>query len=214
MKIRSILAVLAVFVLPQFARAVDVNVTLSMPQNIIATAGQTVTIPINLSNIQSAITLDAFTLVVMYDNNFFDTPTTSGFSLGTLTTGLSYTGSDNVDAGTHTLNILRTNVSNPANLTTSSNGSIMTFDIHVKTTATPGTSGYLQFVPTQGASSTEILSLSADNVLFNPTLTDASNQGLVSILPVPEPSTYAMGFIAFGIIAGCARFRKKPAVQG
>jgi hypothetical protein len=173
-----------------------------MPNNITATAGQTVTVPINLSNVQSSFTLDSFQLIVSYDSAFFDVPVTSGFKLGTLTTGLSYSGSDNIDTVTSSLNILRMNVSNPSSLTSSSSGSLMTFEIKVKAGAAAGSSGYLNFVATQGAANTEIVTLSDDTVSFNPALSNASIQGLVSIAAVPEPSTYALAVIAMTTLAG------------
>ena len=200
----------------QLTHAVDINVKLSMPNSIVATAGQTVTIPINLSNIQSAFSLDSFQLIVSYDNTFFDAPVTTGFKLGSLTTGLSYTGADNVDTITSSLNILRSNFTNPLNLTSASNGSLMTFDIKVKSSAAAGTSGYLNFVATQGAANTEILTISGDpdNILFNPALTNVANQGRVSILPVPEPSTYVMSVIAFIVLAGLVNRGKRQVVLG
>ena len=200
----------------QLTHAVDINVKLSMPNSIVATAGQTVTIPINLSNIQSAFSLDSFQLIVSYDNAFFDAPVTTGFKLGSLTTGLSYTGADNVDTITSSLNIVRSNATNPLNLTSASNGSLMTFDIKVKSSAAPGTSGYLNFVATQGAANTEILTISGDpdNIRFNPALTDVANQGRVSILPVPEPSTYVMSVIAFIVLAGFVNRGKQQVVLG
>jgi hypothetical protein len=202
MKIRNLLAVAILICVPQMIEAVDIDVKLSMPNNIVAIAGETVTIPIDLSNIQSAFSLDSFQLIVSYDSTFFDVPVTSGFKLGTLTTGLSYSGSDNIDTVTSSLNILRTNVSNPSSLTSSSSGSLMTFEIKVKAGAAAGSSGYLNFVATQGAASTEIVTLSGDNILFNPVLTNSGNQGLVSIASVPEPSTYALAVIAMTTLAG------------
>ena len=200
----------------QLTHAVDINVKLSMPNSIVATAGQTVTIPINLSNIQSAFSLDSFQLIVSYDNAFFDAPVTTGFKLGSLTTGLSYTGADNVDTITSSLNIVRSNATNPLNLTSASNGSLMTFDIKVKSSAAAGASGYLNFVATQGAANTEILTISGDpdNIRFNPALTDVANQGRVSILPVPEPSTYVMSVIAFIVLAGFVNRGKQQVVLG
>jgi hypothetical protein len=216
MKIRRFLAVALVLCMSQLTHAVDINVKLSMPNSIVATAGQTVTIPINLSNIQSAFSLDSFQLIVSYDNAFFDAPVTTGFKLGSLTTGLSYTGADNVDTITSSLNILRSNFTNPLNLTSASNGSLMTFDIKVKSSAAAGTSGYLNFVATQGAANTEILTISGDpdNILFNPALTNVANQGRVSILPVPEPSTYVMSVIAFIVLAGFVNRGKRQVVLG
>jgi len=216
MKIRRFLAVALVLCMSQLTHAVDINVKLSMPNSIVATAGQTVTIPINLSNIQSAFSLDSFQLIVSYDNAFFDAPVTTGFKLGSLTTGLSYTGADNVDTNTSSLNILRSNFTNPLNLTSASNGSLMTFDIKVKSSAEAGSSGYLNFVATQGAANTEILTISGDpdNILFNPALTNVANQGRVSILPVPEPSTYVMSVIAFIVLAGFVNRGKRQVVLG
>ena len=202
MKIRNLLAVAILICVPQLIEAANIDVKLWMPNNIVATAGQTVTVPINLSNVQSSFTLDSFQLIVSYDSTFFDVPVTSGFKLGTLTTGLSYSGTDNIDTGTSSLNILRTNVSNPATLTSSSSGSLMTFEIKVKAGAAAGSSGYLNFVATQGASSTEIVTLSGDNILFNPALNNAGNQGLVSIAAVPELSTYALAVIAMTTLTG------------
>jgi hypothetical protein len=219
MKIRRFLAVALVLCMSQLTHAVDINVKLSMPNSIVATAGQTVTIPINLSNIQSAFSLDSFQLIVTYDNAFFDAPVTTGFKLGSLTTGLSYTGPDDVDTITSSLNIVRSNATNPLNLTSASNGSLMTFDIKVKSSAAAGTSGYLNFVATQGAANTEILTISGDpgdpdNIRFNPALTDVANQGRVSILPVPEPSTYVMSVIAFIVLAGFVNRGKQQVVLG
>ena len=200
MKIRNLLAVAILICVPQMIEAVDIDVKLSMPNNIVATAGQTVTVPINLSNVQSSFSLDSFQLIVSYDSAFFDVPVTSGFKLGTLTTGLSYSGTDNIDTGTSSLNILRTNVSS---------GSLMTFEIKVKAGAAAGSSGYLNFVATQGASSTEIVTLSGDNILFNPALNNAGNQGLVSIAAVPEPSTYALAVIAMTTLAGTWQSKRR-----
>ena len=202
MKIRNLLAVAILICVPQMIEAANIDVKLWMPNNIVATAGQTVTVPINLSNIQSSFTLDSFQLIVSYDSTFFDVPVTSGFKLGTLTTGLSYSGTDNIDTGSSSLNILRTNVSNPATLTSSSSGSLMTFEIKVKAGAAAGSSGYLNFVATQGAANTEIVTLSGDDIFFNPVLSNSGNQGLVSIANVPEPSTYALAVIAMTTLAG------------
>ena len=202
MKIQNLLAVAILICVPQMIQAANIDTKLWMPNNITATAGQTVTVPINLSNIQSSFTLDSFQLIVSYDSAFFDVPVTSGFKLGSLTTGLSYSGTDNIDSGASSLNILRTNVSNPASLTSSSSGSLKTFEIKVKAGATAGSSGYLNFVATQGAANTEIVTLSGDDISFNPTLSNASIQGLVSIAAVPEPSTYALAVIAITTLAG------------
>ncbi len=209
MKIRNLLAVAILICVPQMIEAANIDVKLWMPNNIVATAGQTVTVPINLSNVQSSFSLDSFQLIVSYDSAFFDVPVTSGFKLGTLTTGLSYSGTDNIDTGSSSLNILRTNVSNPATLTSSSSGSLMTFEIKVKAGAAAGSSGYLNFVATQGASSTEIVTLSGDNILFNPALNNAGNQGLVSIAAVPEPSTYALAVIAMTTLAGTWQSKRR-----
>jgi hypothetical protein len=178
--------------------AVDINVKLSIPQNINATAGQTVTIPINLDNIAAAFTLDSYQLIVSYDSSFFENPSSSTFQLGTLTTGMSYSGLDNVDTTNKYFTILRSNVSNPATLTSASSGSLMTFNIQVKSTATPGSSGYLNILASQGASNTEIITLSGapDNIKFNPSIGSASINGKVSIAAVPEPSTYALTMVA------------------
>lgn len=192
------------------ADAVDINVKLSIPNNISAVAGQSLTIPINLSNIAGSFSLDSYQLIISYDGNFFENPLASGFQLGSLTTGLSYSGLDNVDTTNKYFTILRSNVSNPANLTSSSTGSLMTFNIQVKSTATAGSSGYLNILASQGASNTEIITLSGapDDIKFNPTLGTPSINGLVSIAPVPEPSTYAMGLLATGFLAAIARRRK------
>ena len=64
MKIRNLLAVAILICVPQMIEAVDIDVKLSMPNNIVATAGQTVTVPINLSNVQSSFSLDSFQLIV------------------------------------------------------------------------------------------------------------------------------------------------------
>jgi hypothetical protein len=191
--------------------AVDINVQLSIPQNITATAGQTVTVPINLSNIAASFSLDSYQLIVSYDGSFFDAPSSSTFQLGTLTTGLSYTGLDNVDSTNQYFTILRSNVSNPANLTSSSSGSLMTFNIPVKSTAAPGSFGYLNILASQGASNTEIITLSGapDNIKFNPALGSASINGKVSINPVPEPSTVALSIISVGMIAFCRKYRNR-----
>ena len=209
MKIRNLLLVAILICVPQMIEAANIDAKLWMPNNIVATAGQTVTVPINLSNIQSSFTLDSFQLIVSYDSTFFDVPVTSGFKLGTLTTGLSYSGSDNIDTGASSLNILRTNVSNPASLTSASSGSLMTFEIKVKAGVAAGTSGYLNFVATQGAANTEIVTLSGDNILFNPVLTNSSIQGLVSIAAVPEPSTYALAVIAMTTLAGTWQSKRR-----
>ena len=183
--------------MPDLAFGVDINLKLSVPQNITATAGQTLTVPINLSNISGAFTLDSYQLIVSYDQNFFDTPVSSGIQLGSLTTGLSYSGSDNVDSAGHYISMLRSNVSNPASLTSSSSGSLMTFQIRVKSSATAGSSGYLNLLASQGASNTEIITLSGapDNIVFNPAIGTASLNGSV-VIPAPEPSTYAMAMVA------------------
>jgi hypothetical protein len=188
----------AYFLLTLPVGAVDIDVKLSIPQNIMATAGQTVTVPINLSNIASTFTLDSYQLIVSYDSNFFENPLSSGFQLGTLTTGLSYSGLDNVDTTNKYFTILRSNVSNPATLTSASSGSLMTFNMQVKSSATPGSSGYLNILASQGASNTEIITLSGapDNIKFNPVLGTASINGIVSIAQVPEPSSYALAVIA------------------
>ncbi len=202
MKIRNLLLVAILICVPQMIEAANIDAKLWMPNNIVATAGQTVTVPINLSNIQSSFTLDSFQLIVSYDSTFFDVPVTSGFKLGTLTTGLSYSGTDNIDTGASSLNILRTNVSNPASLTSASSGSLMTFEIKVKAGAAAGSSGYLNFVATQGAANTEIVTLTGDDIRFNPVLSNSSIQGLVSIAAVPEPSTYALAVIAMTTLTG------------
>jgi hypothetical protein len=202
MKIRNLLLVAILICVPQMIEAANIDAKLWMPNNIVATAGQTVTVPINLSNIQSSFTLDSFQLIVSYDSTFFDVPVTSGFKLGTLTTGLSYSGTDNIDTGASSLNILRTNVSNPASLTSASSGSLMTFEIKVKAGAAAGSSGYLNFVATQGAANTEIVTLTGDDIRFNPVLSNSSIQGLVSIAAVPEPSTYALAVIAITTLTG------------
>ena len=202
MKIRNLLLVAILICVPQMIEAANIDAKLWMPNNIVATAGQTVTVPINLSNIQSSFTLDSFQLIVSYDSTFFDVPVTSGFKLGTLTTGLSYSSTDNIDTGASSLNILRTNVCNSASLTSASSGSLMTFEIKVKAGATAGSSGYLNFVATQGAANTEIVTLTGDDIRFNPVLSNSSIQGLVSIAAVPEPSTYALAVIAMTTLAG------------
>ena len=202
MKIRNLLLVAILICVPQMIEAANIDAKLWMPNNIVATAGQTVTVPINLSNIQSSFTLDSFQLIVSYDSTFFDVPVTSGFKLGTLTTGLSYSGTDNIDTGASSLNILRTNVSNPASLTSASSGSLMTFEIKVKAGVAAGSSGYLNFVATQGAANTEIVTLTGDDIRFNPVLSNSSIQGLVSIAAVPEPSTYALAVIAMTTLTG------------
>ena len=202
MKTRNLLLVAILICVPQMIEAANIDAKLWMPNNIVATAGQTVTVPINLSNIQSSFTLDSFQLIVSYDSTFFDVPVTSGFKLGTLTTGLSYSSTDNIDTGASSLNILRTNVCNSASLTSASSGSLMTFEIKVKAGVAAGSSGYLNFVATQGAANTEIVTLTGDDIRFNPVLSNSSIQGLVSIAAVPEPSTYALAVIAMTTLAG------------
>lgn len=203
-----------VFALAVNANAVDIDVKLSIPNNLTAVAGQSLTIPINLSNIAGSFTLDSYQLIISYDGAFFENPLSSGFQLGSLTTGLSYSGLDNIDTTSKYFTILRSNVSNPATLTNLSSGSLMTFNIQVKSSATPGSSGYLNILASQGASNTEIITLSGapDNIKFNPAIGTASINGLVSISPVPEPSTYAMGLLATCIFAAIARRRK--AIRG
>ena len=195
------LAIFTAAFMPGVASALDINVKLSIPQNITATAGQTVTVPLNLSNISADFTLDSFQVIVSYDPNFFDAPVTSGVQLGTLTTGLSYSGLSNVDSTNHYISILRSDVSDPANLTTSSSGSLATFQIHVKNSAAAGTSGYLNLLATQGASNTEIVTLSGapDNILFSPTIGTASINGSV-VIPAPEPSTYGLATVAVAML--------------
>lgn len=211
MKISQFLAALSIALAVTSVEAVDINVTLSIPQNITATAGQTVTVPINLGSIASSFSLDSYQLIVSYDGNFFDTPSSSSFQLGTLTTGTSYSGLDNVDATNKYFTILRSNVSNPVTLTTSSSGSLMTFSIPVKSSATPGSSGFLNILASQGASNTEIITLSGapDNIKFSPALGSSSINGLVSINPVPEPSTLIMAGMAFAGLALIGKKRRK-----
>lgn len=206
------LAIFAAAFMPGMSKAVDINVKLSIPQNITATAGQTVTVPLNLSNIGADFSLDSFQVIVSYDPAFFDTPVTSGVQLGSLTTGLSYTGLSNVDSANHYITILRSDVTDPANLTTSSSGSLASFQIHVKNSAAPGTSGYLNLLATQGASNTEIVTLSGapDNILFNPAIGNASINGSVAI-PAPEPSTYGMATVGAVILVIKLWPRKKRA---
>lgn len=212
MKTRFYAGILMVFALAVNTKAVDIDVKLSIPNNISAVAGQSLTIPINLSNIASSFSLDSFQLIVSYDGTFFENPLASGFQLGSLTTGTSYSGLDNVDTTSKYFTILRSNVSNPVTLTSSSGGSVVTFNIQVKSSATPGSSGFLNILASQGASNTEIITLSGgpDNIKFNPALGTPSINGLVSIAPVPEPSTYAMGLLATTCIAAVARYRKSP----
>ncbi|MFM7132434.1 MAG: hypothetical protein ACKO0V_24050, partial [bacterium] len=114
---RFCLCLMMVFALATGAKAVDIDVKLSIPNNINAVAGQSLTIPINLSNISSSFTLDSYQLIVSYDGAFFENPLTSGFQFGSLTTGLGYSGLDNVDTTNKYFTILRSNVSNPATLT-------------------------------------------------------------------------------------------------
>lgn len=210
--IRSIRkAFLLLVVLAAECHAADINVKMSIPQNLTATAGQTVTVPINLSNIASAFSLDSFQLIVSYDGTFFENPSSSGFQLGTLSTGLSYSGIDNVDTVNKYFTILRSEVSNPANLTSASSGSLMTFNIQVKASATAGSSGYLNILASQGASNTEIITLTGapDDIVFSPTIGSSSINGQVSIAQVPEPSCFQMAGAAVAIMAFIRKRRSR-----
>lgn len=188
--------------------AADIGVTMSMPNGLSANPGGIVTVPVNLSGIQAPFSLDAFQLIIEYDNAFFETPLATGFKLGTLTSGRDYAGLDSVTAASKSFSILRSATSNPASLTTSSTGSIMTFEMQVKAGVAPGSSGYLRFLATQGAANTEILTLSGDTVVFDPAITNALVQGLVTV-PVPEPSTYVLAAISTVVAAAIARKRSQ-----
>ncbi|MBI1323331.1 hypothetical protein GC170_09110 [bacterium] len=206
MGFRTVLASFVCAMFPSLINAAEIGVTMSMPQNLTAAAGQTVTVPVNLGEIASGFSLDSFQLIVEYDGNFFDTPLASGIKLGSLTTGKSYTGLDNIDPVSKSFTILRSNFSDPVYLTTDSSGSLMTFDISVKPGVALGSSGYLRFLASQGAATTEILTLSGDNIFFSPAITAPSVQGLVTV-PVPEPSTYVLAVISTIAVAALARRR-------
>lgn len=204
MKSRFAIALLLVFT--GVSNAVDIGVTMSMPQNVIAAPGETVTIPVNLSSIASEFSLDSFQIIVQYDGAFFETPLAGGIKLGSLTTGKSYSGLDNIDAGSTSFTILRSNFTDPVTLTTSSSGSLMTFEMKVKDSVSLGSSGFLRFLASQGAATTEILTLSGDTILFSPEITSPSVQGSVTV-PVPEPSTYALGMVCIVAAGTIARRR-------
>ena len=205
-RIVKALAILVAFSSLVRAKAAEIDVTLSMPQDVTASPGATVTIPINLGGISGSFSLDAFQLIVQYDGSFFDTPLASGIKLGSLTAGKSYSGLDNVDGVSQSFTILRSNFSDPVTLTPDSFGSLMTFEIKVKESASLGSSGYLRFLPSQGAATTEILTLSGDNIVFSPAITAPAIQGLVTV-PVPEPSTYVLAAISTVVAAAIARKR-------
>jgi len=207
MRVYRWFAVLVGFVIAPAVTAADIGVTMSMPNDLIANPGGIVTVPIDLSGIQASFSLDAFQLIVEYDNAFFETPLATGFKLGTLTIGRDYAGLDSVTAASRSFSILRSATSNPASLTTSSSGSIMTFEMQVKAGVAPGSSGYLKFMATQGAANTEILTLSGDTVVFDPAITNALVQGLVTV-PVPEPSNYVLAAIATWMTAALVVFRR------
>jgi hypothetical protein len=177
---------------PCFARGLEIDVKMSIPNDLTASRGQTIVVPINLSEVQSPFSLDAFQLIVEYDGTFFETPQATGFALGSLTSGRDYTGLDSVTAATTSFTILRSATTNPAVLTTASAGSLMTFEMTVKPDVALGSSGYLRFLGSQGAARTEILTLSGDTIVFNPTISSPAIGGLVTV-PVPEPSTLIMG---------------------
>lgn len=207
-RIATILPILLACYCLAHSNAAEILVTMSMPQDVTASPGGTVTIPVNLGSIGSSFSLDSFQLIVQYDGDFFDTPLASGIKLGSLTTGKSYTGLDNIDGVSKSFTILRSNFSDPVTLTPDSFGSLMTFEIKVKESASLGSSGYLRFLPSQGAATTEILTLSGDNIVFSPAITAPAIQGLVTV-PVPEPSTYVLAVIS--TIGAAAIARKRSA---
>ncbi len=206
MRFRTFLASFLCAIFPSLTGAAEIGVTMSMPQDLTAAAGQIVTVPVHLSAISSSFSLDSFQFVVEYDGAFFETPQASGFKLGSLTTGKSYTGLDNIDPSSKSFTILRSNFSDPVFLTPDSAGSLMTFDIAVKPGVAQGSSGYLRFLASQGAATTEILTLSGDDIVFSPAITAPSVQGLVTV-PVPEPSTYVQAVISTIAVAALAKRR-------
>ncbi len=206
MRVYRWFALLIAFAAVSGLSAADIGVTMSMPNDLNANPGGIVTVPINLSGVQASFSLDAFQLIVEYDNAFFETPLATGFKLGTLTSGRDYTGLDGVTAASKSFSILRSATSNPASLTTSSTGSLMTFEIQVRASVAPGSSGYLRFLATQGAANTEMLTLSGDTVVFEPAITAPAVQGLVTV-PVPEPSTYVLAMVSTVVLAAIARSR-------
>jgi hypothetical protein len=146
MRVYRWFALLIAFAAVSGLSAADIGVTMSMPNDLNANPGGIVTVPINLSGVQASFSLDAFQLIVEYDNAFFETPLATGFKLGTLTSGRDYTGLDSVTAASKSFSILRSATSNPASLTTSSTGSLMTFEIQVRASVAPGSDGYLAWI--------------------------------------------------------------------
>jgi len=212
MSFRTAILVALTLAWSPFVHGLEIDVKMSMPNDLTATPGQKITVPVNLSDVQSSFSLDAFQLIVEYDGTFFETPLASGFALGTLTSGKDYTGLDSVTAATTSFSILRSAISDPALLTTSTSGSIMTFDMQVKADVAPGSSGYLRFLASQGAANTELLTLSGDNIVFSPTITAAAVQGLVTV-PVPEPSTFVLASVSAIVAAAFARRRSTARVS-
>lgn len=192
--------------------ATEIDVTLSMPNGLTAAAGQTVTVPVNLSGIGAPFSLDAFQLIVEYDGSFFETPQASGFALGSLTSAGDYTGLDSVTPASTSFTILRFATSDPVFLTVNSTGSITTFDMKVKPGLSPGSSGYLRFLASQGSANTELLTLSGDEIKFSPVITSPTIQGLVTI-PVPEPSALILGAVTVSAFV-FARKSRTPRISG
>lgn len=145
MRARIWLALSVIFACLSGTFAADIGVTMSMPNSLNANPGRIVTVPIDLRSIQGPISLDAFQLIVEYDDAFFETPVAPGIKLGTLTTGRDYTGLDNVTTASKSFSILRSATSDPTLLTTNSGGSIMTFEMRLKASMTIGNTGFLKF---------------------------------------------------------------------
>ncbi|MBU6310071.1 MAG: hypothetical protein KJS77_10040 [Planctomycetes bacterium] len=165
------------------AEAADIAATVSMPQDVVALPGETVTIPVRLTGISRSFTLDSFQLVIGYDAGTFGQPATSGIRLGDLTAGRSYTGLENVSVAGQYLTVLRSNVSDPVALTATASGALVTFEIPIAATAAPGMAGSLRLLASRGASATEIVTLSGapDSVVLSPAPGSAGLDGRVSV---------------------------------
>lgn len=165
------------------AEAADITATVSMPQDVVAIPGETVTIPVRLTGISRSFTLDSFQIVIGYDAGVFGQPTTSGIRPGDLTAGKNYTGLENVSAAGQYLTVLRSNVSDPVALTATASGALVTFEIPIAATAAPGMAGSLRLLASRGASATEIVTLSGapDSVVLSPAPGSAGLDGRVSV---------------------------------
>ncbi len=162
-----------------------------IPQNLTVTAGQTVTVPVNLMVTESSNLngISGFDVAILYDPTAFSVAATGAVTLGSLVSGSNLTGVtftlayNAANPGHLDITAYTSDGTTPTSLSPGTVGSLVNIQFTALTTAALGSSA-INLVPQDGNTPTDVNDNNAIQYTLSPAPTSASNDSVDGVVTI------------------------------